>query len=340
MTKKNSGWLRRARQRIEYVVLRSLGRVVAALPEASAAQVGRGMGRLAWTLSPRRRHRALRNVERALGSDLTHGEAQRLAKNGFQSFGLTVAEILWADRNLTPDDLEDRCPLEGADRLERALATGRGALLVSMHLGNWELFGARLARRFGGLTALARPAKNPYVARRIHAIREQMGIRLISTADGLRPVIRALRGGELVGILIDQHVRRSATAARFFGHPASTTAVAPSLALRLDVPVFLGWTARQGGAFRHRGWIEGPVELPRTGDQEADVRAGTQLLNDLLEEKIRAVPEQWHWHDRRWKLAERLERRAEADNGGTDAGQPAPGTPRQTMQNVSSHAEG
>ncbi|MFO7900494.1 MAG: lysophospholipid acyltransferase family protein [Planctomycetota bacterium] len=331
------GPIRRVRYLLEYIFLSRFSNLIGALPEGAAARLGRFCGRLIYRLNKGRRGRAIRNIERALGSELTRDEVRQLARQTFQSFGLTVTEMVWANQNLTPDELAERCPLEGAEPLEQALATGRGALLASMHLGNWELFGARCAYHFGEATALARPPTNPYLAKRIARLREKMGIKLLSTLDGARPIVRALKNGEWVGILIDQHVRRAAAPALFFGHPAYTSTVVPSLALRLKVPVFIGWDIRIGQTFEHRARIEGPVELVRTGDHEADILANTQLLNDLLEEKVREHPEQWYWHDRRWKSSERLERRADSWDTEAEAKLQECHRPRKLLQEASAN---
>ena len=133
-------------------------------------------------------------------------------------------------------------------------------------------------------------------------------MRILSTRDGARPLVRVLKNGEPLAVLVDQHVNRSFVAVDFFGRKAATTAVVASLALRLDVPVFHAYSLRDGHSFRHHGYMVGPLELVRTGDHDADVAANTQRFNDHIEAVVRRHPEQWLWTHRRWKLAERLER--------------------------------
>ncbi len=336
---RKSGPKHRVRYLLEYVFISGFSWLIGVLPEGAAVRLGRFCGGLIYHLNGHRRRRAIRNIERALGSELNRDEVRRLARQSFQSFGLTVTETVWAHHNLTPDELAERCPFEETEPAENALAERRGLFVVTPHMGNWELFGARCAHHFGEATALARPPTNPYLEKRVTQLREKMGIKLLSTLDGARPIVRALKNGEGIGLLIDQHVRRAAAPALFFGHPAHTSTVVPTLALRLDVPVFIGWDTRIGQKFQHRLRIEGPVKLVRTDDQEADILANTQLLNDLLEEKIREHPEQWHWHDRRWKSSERLERLADSWDDEAEAKLQECHRPRKLLQEASAHAE-
>ena len=215
---------------------------------------------------------------------------------------------------MTRDSIVKRCSMEGIDAVGQARGTGGGVIVFTLHVGNWELPGSRVAAEIGGVNALARPVNNPLVREYTTRTREGFGVNVLSTREGVRPMLRALKNGEILGMLIDQHVNRAFVPATFFGRPAATTAVVASLALRTGAPVFAGYSLRQEQSFRHRGYIEGPIELIRTGDRKADVRANTQMFNDKLEEIVRQHPEQWLWTHRRWKLADRVERRREREN--------------------------
>ena len=307
MSRNESGALRRLQFRAEYLALRALAAVVGLLPEKLAVRAGVWLGRALWLLAPRRRRIARENIEKAMPGERTPAEVARLVKDVFVNIGLTTTENLWMQKPSHRESLRDRMPISGIDGVARALEGGHGMLALTSHLGNWELFGGALAANLGKINALARPVNNPFVRAYTTRMREALGMTVLSTRDGVRPMIAALRRGEFLGILTDQHVNRAFVPATFFGRPAATTAVTASLALRLGAPVFVAWSVRDGRSFRHQGRLEGPVELVRTGDKEADIAANTQQFNDRIEAVVRERPEQWLWTHRRWKLADRSE---------------------------------
>lgn len=307
-----SGLLLRLRYIGEYGAIRAISAVVGLLPEKLAEWAGVALGATLWLFAFGRRRIARRNIEKAMPGELTGREVRRLVRRAFLHVGLTAVETLWTRKRVTKENIEERFPVDGLGPIMDALAKGRGLIAVGMHLGNWELFGGCMAARLKGLGALARPVNNPLVRKYTTRLREQMGIEVLSTRDGVRPMLRALKENRPLGVLIDQHVNRAFVPVKFFGREAATTAVAAALALRTEAAVFVGYSLRDGYTFRHHGYFEGPMELIRTGDHEADVAANTQMFNDKLEEIIRRHPEQWLWTHRRWKLAERMGRQKES----------------------------
>ncbi len=302
------GTLRHVQYLVEYALVRGLSGIVGLLPERLAVAAGKTLGLLYWSVAFFRRRVARQNIEKAMPGEMTPGEVRRLVKRVFIHLGLTAIEALWIRNRINKENIKERFPVEGAEAVGREHAAGHGTIGFTPHLGNWELFGGAMAVRLGRLTALARPTNNPFVERYTTRLREQMGINVLSTRAGVRPMIAALRNGDPLAILIDQHVNRAFVPVKFFGRHAATTAVVASLALRLNLPVFAAYSLRDGYTFRHHGYVEGPLNLIRTSDNQADVRTNTQLFNDKLEEIIRRHPEQWLWTHRRWKLADRLAR--------------------------------
>lgn len=286
------------------------------MPEPVAVKLGVFLGWTFWALGRRRRRIARRNIERAMPGEWSPGEIRRIVKEVFINIGLTAVETLWMRRRLTPAAIRERYEVEGDDAVRGPLESGRGLIAFTGHLGNWELFGGCMAAYAGTLNVLARPVNNPKVRAYTTGLRRGLGLHVLSTREGVRPMVRAVRRGEPLAVLIDQHVNRAFVPATFFGRKAATTAVVASLALRLDVPVFAAYSLRRGRRFQHRGFIEGPIELVRTGDRDADVLANTQRFNDVLEAVVRRHPGQWLWTHRRWKLAERLDQ----ENEVTDVG--------------------
>ncbi len=308
MTKNSSPLLRRIRDFAAYGLLRSLGAAVGILPEGAAVLAGRIFGWLFWHLSAKRRLRAIKHLENALSDELSKEEIKRLARESFTYMGLTIVEALWAAKRISKDDtyFDERFPVEGLDAARAELAQGHGALGASMHVGNWEVFGARLAAGLDKLVATALPGKNQRVSEHINRVRKQMGIRIMSSEGGVRPVVAALKDGSFLAFLIDRHVDTGNVHTKFFGLDAATSKIVATLARRLDIPVFILYSIRDGYSFRHRGFVEGPIELVKTDDRDADVLVDTQSVTDRFEAVVRKHPEQWLWVQKRWKLAKQL----------------------------------
>lgn len=313
---KNSGQpIRRIRDLAAYGLFRLVTAAVGMLPERAAVLAGRAFGWLFWRLSAKRRLRAIKHIEDALSDELSKEEIRRLARESFTYIGLTAIETMWAARRISKDSsfFDGRFPLEGFEAMDAELAKGHGALAATMHLGNWELIGARLATRLDKVAVTALPGKNQRVSDHVIRMREQMGIRVISSEGGVRPMVAALKDGCLLGFLIDRHVDTAYAQTKFFGLDAATSKIVAALARRLDLPVFIGYSLRDGHSFRHRGFIEGPIELVKTDDRESDVLVNTQRFTDRFEAVIRERPEQWLWVQKRWRLAKTLRRKQERE---------------------------
>ncbi len=310
-----AGLIRRVQYQVEYVLVRALAGLVGRMPEPVAVKLGVCLGWTFWALGRNRRRIARRNIERAMPGEHTDAEARRIVKEVFVNIGLTAVETLWMRRHGNREVFDRHYEEEGIDRLQATLDEGAPPITFTGHLGNWELLGAYVATRIGTVNALARPVNNPKVREYTTGLRRQLGLQVISTRDGVRPMLRALKRGETLAVLIDQHVNRAFVPATFFGRKAATTAVVATLAARLDTPVFAVYSLRRGHQFRHRVIVEGPIELERTDDPEADVLANTQRFNDALEAAVRRHPEQWLWTHRRWKLDDRSPRENEVTDG-------------------------
>ena len=308
MAKNDSSLIRRIRDFASYGLFRILAAAVGILPEGAAVLGGRIFGWLFWHLSTKRRRRAIKHVENTLSGELSKEEIRRLARESFTHIGLTIVETLWAAKRISKDDtfFDGRFPMEGIDAVKAELAKGHGALGATLHVGNWELLGARVAAGLEKVAVTALPGKNRRVSDHINRVREQIGMRLISSEGGVRPMLAALKDGCFLAFLIDRHVDTADAHTKFFGLDAATSKIVATLARRLDIPVFIGYSVRDGHSFRHHGFLEGPVKLVKTDDRESDVLVNTQHFNDLFEAVIRKHLEQWLWVQKRWKLEKKL----------------------------------
>ena len=275
--------------------------VVAHLPPRLGLWLGRRLGDLAWVLLARRRAIALDNLRLAFRAERGDAELRHIGRRSFEHLGMNLIEVcVFLFR---PSDVFlRRVEIDGLEHLKDAAVQGRGVLLLTAHLGNWELLAAAQPLTGLPLSVVLRPLDQPRLDRVIERLRRRTGAELISKRRALPDVLDALRRGRMVGILLDQNATRAeGIFAPFFGTPASTSRGLAVIALRTEAPVVPVFIRRLE---RGRHLIEvGPVVPP----PERDVVAFTTSFNEAIEKAIRRAPEQWFWLHERWKTRPRPE---------------------------------
>ena len=261
-----------------------------------ASAVGGWIGRKLGPLLPANKI-ALRNLKRAF-PDHSPWELTEIAQAMWDNLGRVAAEFAHLDRfDLYASD--GRFEVVGADQISHIQGGGKGGIYFSAHLGNWEVASLSVTQRGVPLTHIYRAANNPFVARILRRQRSAIeGIHHPKGAGGGKALVGALRDGEHLAMLLDQKLN-DGIPVPFFGRPAMTTPSMAQLALRFRCPVVPARVERLRGA-RFRVTLYPPMELPDTGDKQADVLALMERVNRLFEEWIRERPEQWFWVHRRW----------------------------------------
>jgi KDO2-lipid IV(A) lauroyltransferase len=237
---------------------------------------------------------------RAAFRELPDAEVRRIALASYANLGRTSLEAALLSALSREQVLAMFERVEGADVLERARARGAGVLLVSGHLGNWELAGAYVAASGVPIEAVARGMENPLFDRYLTQARQALGMTIIHDAEAVRRVPRAMREGKSVAMLVDQGAAGLASSwVPFFGRFAKTPRGPAVFALRLGAPVVFATALRQPSGKYVMYYEEVPVTP--TGDREADVDRIVADYTSTLERWIRRAPEQYFWHHRRWK---------------------------------------
>ncbi len=283
---------------IEYAPIYLLSKFLPLLPRTSAEKCGRCVGGLLYHLWPSRRKMTMENISMALG--LQSGEAKKLSRCVFKHLGLTLVEMLRLPA-LTDRFIEEQIAVEGYENYLEAKAEGKGVLLLAAHLGNWELMGAAHCRKGEALHVVYKKPKNPYVDRFIYGLRKRSGIETIPHRNAAKKIFAALKKGEDVGILLDQHtLAKEAMIIDFFGQPAATNYGLALIALKTGAPVVPIFLVRaKGGGYRCI--YEKPIYLTKSEDLKKDRKRATITFTKIIEEKIREYPEQWFWLHDRWK---------------------------------------
>ncbi len=280
-----------------YLAMRAALGLVRPLPRAAALGAGAVLGRLARDLFGLRRDVADRNLAVAF-PELAPGARAELARRVYAHFGRVATDSL----RLTAGGAQAVVPFvrdfEGRELLQAAAAGGRGVLILTGHLGNWELAGAFVAALGHPIAAVVKAPSNPWVAAYVERARRLMGMETIPLPAARREVPAALAAGKLVALVADQGAIRSPVWVPFFGKPTQTP-VGPGLfAARTGAPVlFGGVVAAPGGTYR--AFVEMLEEAPRGEARDLVVRIAA-LYRRRLEAAVRRAPEQYLWTHRLW----------------------------------------
>jgi Kdo2-lipid IVA lauroyltransferase/acyltransferase len=245
---------------------------------------------------------------------------KRKSKRVFQNLGITILEICQMSC-FSRDDIINKVKIRGEEHLLNAMHNDKGAILISAHLGNWEIGLLYLVLHFNlPIVSVVRRLRNNLVNRWIHRLRTRFGNRIIDKDDALPEMVRVLRQGKILGIMIDQGTKSSlGVKITFFGKYITATPAAALLAMRCKSPVIPIFCNRNDDGMLSIN-IEPPLILKKTDDLRTDLKTNTQIMTDAIEKAIRRYPEQWFWVHKRWRkyyphlypeeLARRRRRRA------------------------------
>jgi Kdo2-lipid IVA lauroyltransferase/acyltransferase len=279
-----------------WLLLKALG----CLPRPAAVRLGQVFARTAYRFHKRLQFVGERNLRMAM-PELTADQRRDILDQVIASLGGLLGEFSQFPK-LTRDNIAERVIYDGFENYERAARKGRGVLLLTGHFGAWELCAFAQGMYGHPLSFLVRPLDNPRLDRLINRYRMLSGNRTIDKNDAVRAVLKRLRRGEDVGLLVDVNtVSEEGIFCDFFGIPACSTTGLAVFALRADAPVVPGFLLWDGRRQKHVLRFEPEVPLVRTGDFKEEVRLNTQAYMKVIESFARRYPGQWLWIHKRWQ---------------------------------------
>lgn len=288
-----------SRNLIEFVAAWVLLKLLGLLPRGAAIWVATRVASLGYYLDRRLVRVANRNLEMAM-SELEAARRRAIIKGVFRTLGRLLGEFSQFAK-MTPDSIERVVVYDGFEHYQRAAEGGRGVLLLTGHIGAWELCAFAHGLYGHPLSFLVRRLDNPLLDRLINSYRELSGNRVIDKNNAVRAVLGALARGEDVGVLIDVNVLgEQGVFCDFFGIPACSTTGLAVFALRTDAPVVPGFLIWDESIGKHRLRFESEVPLIRTGDFKEEVALNTARFTKVIEEYARNYPDQWLWVHKRW----------------------------------------
>jgi len=288
------------REKLEFWLVLAVARTLGWLPRWLARLLA---GLLAWSvyrLHGRLRRVGERNLELAL-PELSREERNQILRGVFRHLGWQLVEFCRMSR-YTAENTRNWVHTEGLDHYLAAKARGKGVLIVTGHLGAWELSSFYHSLMGYPMSMVARPLDNRRLDKFVNGIRCLHGNHVLPKDDFARGLLRAMRAGQTVGILMDTNMTPpQGVFVEFFGREACTASGVARVALKTGaavLPGFMLWEPAERKYVLHFG---PEVVFARTGDAEADILAATQQCVSVTEEWIRRYPDQWLWIHRRWK---------------------------------------
>ncbi|SEG84446.1 KDO2-lipid IV(A) lauroyltransferase [Marinobacterium lutimaris] len=277
-------------------------RLIALLPLGVAQWLGRFMGRWIYRQGDSQRLYANTRINLELCfPEMPEAERDKLAKKSLENTGCSLAEMgvswIWSPERV----LKKVKSVVGEELIADELNNGRGILLIAPHLGNWEVMNLYLSRRYP-VTAMYKPPRQKKFDELILKRRARLGSKM-APADtrGVRMLIKALRGGEIVGVLPDQEPDRDAGVfVPFFGQPALTMKLFPQLAAQTGVAVICGYAQRldNGEGFELR------FSRAEAGVNSKDVNEAAAAMNRSIERCVHECPAQYQWEYKRFHSRE------------------------------------
>lgn len=282
-----------------------------------------GLGRLLYAADRRHRQRTWAHLRIAFPH--LAGEARdRVARRSFEHFVQLVVEVCHTPRLVGPDSWARRLGLGELGSAIELFTSGRPAIMVTGHLGNWEVLGYLLAVLGLRMEAVARPLDNRLLSDWLYGIRERRGMRIITKWGATERMLAVLEEGGTLGFIADQNAGDRGMFVPFFGRLASTYKSIGLLAIHREVPIVCGYARRLARGFRYELGVADVIEPASWRGQADPLYYVTARYMRAIEAMVAACPEQYLWMHRRWKSRPRFER----------LGRPMPAALRRNLESL------
>ena len=288
------------RRRLEFMLVWTVVKLLGWPPRRVARAIGALVGRTALLLTPRLRRAGDLNLCLAFPQK-TATERSQILRKLYRNLGWLLAEFCQMP-GYTAKQTESFIRYEGLEHYLAARDQGKGVLILTGHLGAWELSSFYHSLMGYPMSIVIRRLDNPLVDNLVNHIRCLHGNQVLHKDDFARGLLGSMRGGETVGILMDTNMTPpQGEFVDFFGHSACTGSGLARVARKTGARVLPGFLLWEEATQQYVLRFGAPLNLPTSENAEADVLAHTALFTKVIEDYIRQYPDQWLWVHRRWK---------------------------------------
>lgn len=281
-----------------------LGRVLAfkfsLLPIRVGLCIAGILGTLAFYALPRYRRIAIENLNLAFAGEKTPHQIRKIAKDMFKNLAMNALEMV-NFRKINKSNIGRFVSIKNSEIAKEAYRKGKGIVVITAHIGNWELMASALRLNGYPGAAVGRRIYFDKYDKYLNSLRRLHDVEIVYRDESPRKALKILRENKILGVVADQDVDSvDGVFVNFFGRPAYTPVGPVALAKASGAPLVPTFIVRTGPG-RHTLVFEKPIELVDTGDRGRDIVINTQKWSDVVESYIRQYPDQWVWLHRRWK---------------------------------------
>ena len=293
-------FLKRVKYSLIYFFALSVIKIANLFPRIWVLRFTGFLGKLSYYLFKDARDIVLKNLTQVFGDQKTDEEIEALAKDVFEMMGKNGGDLLRALPIVSLDKFKKVVTIEGEEHLKKAYAKGKGVILITGHVGAFEFVGS-----FAGLSGykplgLGTALKDERLNQLLLHNRTSRGIEPVQRGKETFKLIKGLKSGRLMIMLIDQDTKVKSRFVNFLGRPAATPIGAALMAQRTGaavVPVYISMQSDHSQLLK----VYPEVPIHCTGDEEYDLIQNTQRISDTTEAAILENPAQWVWVHERWK---------------------------------------
>lgn len=291
---------------LEYAIAYSIISIIRIAPLGVVKAISSTLGDILFFVSKKRRNIAIKNLSHAFRDEKSEQEIRGLARACCRSFFYNFLETIKINYLFNRPDTTDRIK-EMTRNLDETYKKAKkihdrsgGCIIVTPHLGSWEM-SPHIATNVGiPLVIVARPLDNDLLEKLIFNNRSSSGQVIIPKKNALFALRKSLREGNSVGMLPDQSTMKG-LAIDFFGRPATTTPVPALLSIAYNRPIVVTACCRVKGKFQYEGFVSDPIMPGEYTDKKAEIIRLTEEMTRQMESIIRRYPEQYLWIHNRWK---------------------------------------
>ncbi|WOE71179.1 lipid A biosynthesis lauroyl acyltransferase [Hydrogenimonas thermophila] len=260
----------------------------------------KGLARLAYFLDAKHRHIAKVNLDLAFEDSLNETEKREIIKKVYENLLFNLADFV-KNQGISKEELLSKVKFENVEVIENAKKSGKPIIFMTAHYGNWELLALAIAAKFGPLSVVGRPLDSKVMNKILERNRKQFDIEVIPKKGAMRPLIKALKNGRSVGLLVDQNTSdNDGVLIDFFGKKARHTPAVSILAKRMNaiiIPAFIQTDDHKVYTIS----FYTPLKIKNSGNNEEDILENIQAQANITEQVICQKSEEWFWLHKRWK---------------------------------------